>query len=478
MMSSYKEAREINLVVNTDLTTLQNAHQALRAFHDAGHTKSYASRINVLKALKECIVRREKDIKDALYNDFRKPGYEAYLSDIGVVTDELNHTIRHLKSWMKPKYVSTPLAIFPGYKSRLYPESKGVVAIFAPWNYPVNLTFIPLISAIAAGNTVMVKPAHETPNTARVIAEIIGEVFPPEHVFVVTGEGAVVGPAMLENLRFDHIFFTGSQAVGKYVMSKAAENLTPVTLELGGKNPAIIDKNCNLPNSVNRLVWGKFFNAGQTCIAPDYLLIHEEVFDETIRLLKKRIQEQFGEDPQKSPDFARIINEQRCNKIISYLSQGEILHGGRHQINECYVEPTIIRVRDYSLPIIHDEIFGPVWPVTTWKTYDELLALIRKNRYPLSTYLYSNQKKTIDFILNNVEFGTGCINDNMIQFANNSIPFGGIQQSGNGRYHGKTSFETFSNIKGVVTSLSWLDHGLKYAPYKKWQETIAKFFLQ
>lgn len=478
MMSLYKEAPAINNILNTDLTTLKNAYKGLRSFHDDGHTKSYAVRIKALKAVKECIIRREEDIKNALYKDFRKPAYEAYLSDIGVVTDELNNTIRNLKSWMKPRYVPTPLAIFPGYKSRLYPESKGVVAIFAPWNYPVNLIFIPLISAIAAGNTAMVKPAHETPETAKIIQEIIQEVFPPDYVFVASGEGAVVGPAMLENLRFDHIFFTGSPTVGKYVMSKAAEHLTPVTLELGGKNPAVIDKNCHLSNSVNRLVWGKFFNAGQTCIAPDYLIIHEDVFDETIRLLKKRILEQFGEDPEKSADYPRLINELKCKRIAGYLSQGEILHGGRHQIDQCYIEPTIIRVKDLSLPIMHEEIFGPVWPVTTWKTYDDLLTLIRKNRYPLSTYIYSNQKKTIDFILKNVEFGTGCVNDNMVQFANKSIPFGGIQHSGNGRYHGKTSFETFSNIKGVVTSFSWLDQGLKYAPYKKWQEIIAKFFLQ
>jgi aldehyde dehydrogenase (NAD+) len=477
-MSFYNEAPAIEVDSPDIQTQIIQKYKALREFHDSGRARSYAFRIEQLTALRKAIEEHAEEIKEALYKDFRKPGYETYLSDVGVITDELKLAIRMLKSWMKPKRVSTPLAIFPGYASRLYPESKGVVAIFAPWNYPVNLVFIPLIGAIAAGNTVMVKPAHETPHAAALVEKIIRKTFHPDHVTTILGEGQVVGSLMLDNVRFDHIFFTGSQQVGKFVMGKAAAKLTPVTLELGGKNPAIVDKSCHLQHSVNRLVWGKFFNAGQTCIAPDFLLIHEDVFAETIQLIKSRITELFGENPKNSPHFSRIVNTKRCEKLTGYLSQGEILYGGDYDVSDCYIAPTILRVKDFSLPVMNEEIFGPIWPVLTWKSKEELLPLIRHNRYPLACYMYTNRKELSDYIIQNVEFGSGCINDNMVQFANKSLPFGGVQYSGFGRYHGRTSFETFSNIKGVVRTFSWLDHGLKYAPYKKWQETIARFFLQ
>jgi aldehyde dehydrogenase (NAD+) len=457
---------------------IQLKFEALRTFHDEGHMRSYESRINSLQKLKKVITEHVIDIQEALKKDFSKPAYESYLSDIGVVTDELNHAISHLKHWMKPKRVSTPLAIIPGYKTKIYPESKGVVVIFAPWNYPVNLVFIPLIGAVAAGNTVLVKPAHETPNAADITAKIIEKAFLPAHVTTILGEGKTLGPLILENFRFDHIFFTGSQSVGKYVMSMAAEKLTPVTLELGGKNPAIIDKNCNIQHTVNRLVWGKFFNAGQTCIAPDHLLIHEEVYEEVIQKLKERIRVTFGDNPAESPAFARIINQSRCEKIVSYLGQGTIISGGRYDIQQRYIEPTILKVDDINAPVMNEEIFGPVWPVATWKNKEELLVRVRRNRYPLSCYIYSDDTAMTNYVIQNIEFGSGCINDNMIQFANSAVPFGGIQTSGMGRYHGRSSFETFSHAKGVVTSLSWLEHTLKYTPYDQWKFRISKLFLQ
>ncbi|MFZ1705592.1 MAG: aldehyde dehydrogenase family protein [Saprospiraceae bacterium] len=460
------------------LNDVRAKYDALRKFHDSGKTRSYGFRLESLLKLKKAILHHSDKIEEAITLDFNKPKYETYLSDIGVITDELNHAIKNLKSWMKPKKVSTSMAIFPGYISRLHPESKGVVVIFAPWNYPVNLALIPLIGSVAAGNTVLVKPAHETSHSAQIVADIIQSAFSSEHVTTILGEGSSLGPLILDNFRFDHIFFTGSQSVGKYIMTKAAENLTPVTLELGGKSPAIIDASCHLSNSVNRLVWGKFFNAGQTCIAPDYLLIHNDIYEKAIPAIIQRIRAVYGENPKNLSHFAKLINKTRTLKVVSYISQGEVLYGGNYDLEERYVEPTLILVKDTNLPIMSEEIFGPVWPILTWKTEDDLLQIIRKNRYPLSCYIYSNSQRLKEFIIQNIEFGSGCINDNMVQFANKSIPFGGVQYSGFGRYHGKSSFETFSNTKGIVTSLSWFDHPLKYPPYVNWKKKVSSFFLK
>lgn len=464
--------------MNPDITEITIKYNALRSFHDNGHTKSYDFRIQALRKLKGSIKKYENEIVEALQKDFGRPAYETYLSDIGVITDELNTALHNLKYWMKPEKVSTPLAIAPGYSTRIYAESKGVVVVFAPWNYPVNLILIPLIGAIAAGNTVIVKPAHETEHASKVVEKIILESFASEHVTCILGEGKVLGPLLLEQFRFDHIFFTGSKEVGRFIMQKAAEKLSPVTLELGGKNPAIVDVSCRLNVSVNRLVWGKFFNAGQTCIAPDYLLVHEDILEKFITLTKERIRHVFTDQPESSPDYARIISQSRSEKIVSYLSQGEILYGGKHNVNNRYIEPTLILVNNLDQPIMNEEIFGPVWPIVTWKNKEELIPIIRQNRYPLSCYIYAQSKDLMNFVIQNTEFGSGCINDNMVQFANKEMPFGGIQFSGNGRYHGKSSFDTFSHKKGVVRSFSFFDHNLKYAPYKKWQEKVARFFLE
>ena len=461
-----------------NISELKVKYEGLRNYFDSGATRAYDFRLKALTLLRKSIIKHSDEITSALKNDLNKPEFESYLSDVGVVIKEIDQNIKNLVSWMKPKRVPTPFSIFPGYNSQIHYEPKGVVMIFAPWNYPVNLVFIPLVGAISAGNTVMVKPAHETEFSCNIIDKIIKEVFDPGHVNTVLGEGSTLGPLLLDNFRFDHIFFTGSQKVGSFVMSKAAEKLVPVTLELGGKNPAVVDKDCNINISVNRLVWGKFFSNGQTCIAPDFLLVHEEIYDNFIEAVKKRILEVYGADPKTSPIYARIINVTRCKKVVEYISQGEILYGGKFDIEERYVEPTLIRVRDLTLPIMNEEIFGPVWPVVTWKTYEDLQKIIRQNRYPLSCYIFSNNRKTKDFLIQNIEFGNGCINDNLVHFANSSLPFGGIQNSGFGRYHGRFSFETFSHSKSMVTTLSWLDHPLKYAPYTKWKKMVSKWFLQ
>ncbi len=451
--------------------------QDLRHFADNGQ-KSYNFRKKKLELLKKTVLANADAIAEAIGKDLGKHQFETYLSDVGVIAEEINFILKNLKIWMQPEEVPTPMAIFPSTSTTLYHEPKGVVLIFSPWNYPVNLSLIPLAGAVAAGNAVLLKPAHETPHAATIIEKIVREVFEQNHVSVIRGEGKIVGPLLLDNYRFDHIFFTGSPQVGKWIMEKAAKNLTPVTLELGGKSPVIIDKNSNLKIAVNRIIWGKMFSAGQTCIAPDYALVHEDIKDEFIRLAIEKIQTFYGQNPQESPYLARIVSKERCEKLIGFLKHGKIIHGGNYDIENKYIEPTLIEVYDLETPVMKEEIFGPILPVIAWKSNDEVLEIIRKNRYPLACYVYSTNKKFSDFIIQHVEFGSGCINDNLVQFVNNKLPFGGIQNSGVGRYHGKFSFDTFSHTKGVVKTMSNIDHSLKYPPYSSWKMKLSRLFLE
>lgn len=459
------------------LDTLKEIWQAQRDFFDAGNTLEYRFRLESLAKLKKAIQNNREDIIAALHRDFRKPRFETYTSEIGVLIDEINYLMKHLRSWMQPKSITTPITLLPAH-SRIYYEPKGVVVIFAPWNYPFQLMMTPLAGAIAAGNTVILKPAHETPHTAALLEKIVRDTFDPRHVSIVRGVGSEIGPMLLDNFRFDHIFFTGSPATGKWAMAKAAENLTPVTLELGGKSPVIVDKDVNLNAAVERITWAKFFNAGQTCIAPDYILVHKEVKEAFVEKTKRQIEAFFGDQPEKSPDFARLVSQSRFQVVQSLLSQGKILEGGTCIQEENYIAPTLLEVNELSESIMSKEIFGPVMPLIVWEKQDELLAIIRKNRYPLTCYIYSNNRKLIDFIIRRVEFGSGCVNNSMIQYANNEIPFGGIQFSGLGRYHGKYSFRTFSNEKGVMFSPTWISPSYLFAPYNNFKMKLARFFLE
>lgn len=455
------------------MTDIEMAFNAKRTFFDEGWTKSYDFRVEQLKKLKAAIKANEREIVQALYMDLRKPEYEAFTAEIGILYEEINVAIKQLRNWMKPKKIATPLVLQPS-KSYLYKEPLGVVLIIGPWNYPFQLLMAPLIGAIAAGNCAMIKPSDQAKNTSELVTKMIGEVFSNSYISVVQGPGSMMGPMLIEKYRFDHIFFTGSPNVGRSIATMAAKHLTPVTLELGGKSPAIVDQTANLEVAAKRLVWAKFYNAGQTCVCPDYLLVHSSVKEPFVQLLKATIHSYFGDNPFESESFGRIINERRLNTLKGLLSSGKIVHGGIVVEEDKYIEPTIIDEVTMDSPIMQEEIFGPILPILIYEKLPEALAIIRKNRYPLALYLFTEDAKTEDYFVENVEFGGGCINNGIIHLVNSEMPFGGVGFSGMGRYHGKYSFDTFSHFKSVVRSDTGIDPNFKYPPYNGVKLAIAK----
>ncbi len=456
---------------------IEQAFQSKRSYFDNGSTHAYAFRIIQLKKLKQAIQLHENEIISALYDDLHKPVFEAYTSEVGMVYEEINLAIRHLKKWMTPTKVKTPLVLFPS-SSKIIFEPLGVVLIIGPWNYPFQLIFSPLVGAIAAGNTAILKPSANTKHTAAIIEKLINETFEAKYISVVTGPGAMIGPMLIEKYRFDHIFFTGSQDIGKQIMSMAAQHLTPVTLELGGKSPAIVDRNTNLKIAAKRLTWAKFFNAGQTCVAPDYLLVHESVKEAFLKEVKKNILEFYGDKPEDSPHITHIINDKRFDKLVGYLTQGNILHGGHYNKEKRVIEPTLIDGVSLDDTIMKEEIFGPILPVLTYKSKDEIVEIVRKNRYPLACYIFSSDKQFQHFIINRIEFGGGAINNALLHLTNPNLPFGGIGNSGIGNYHGKRSFEVMSHAKSILTTSTLFDLNFIYAPYNAFKMKWARKFLK
>ncbi len=452
---------------------IKEAFESKREFFDAGNTKSYEFRVTQLKALKKAIMENENEILDALYKDMHKPKFEAFTSEIGIIYDEIDFVLKHLNKWMKPRRVSTPLVIHPS-RSKIYHEPLGVVLIVGPWNYPFQLLINPLVGAIAAGNCAILKPSDNTRNTAQIIEKIISKIFPQNYVSVVQGPGAMVGPMLIERHAFNHIFFTGSPNVGKQIMAMASKHLTPVTLELGGKSPAIVHSDANLKVSAQRLIWAKLFNAGQTCVSPDYLLVHESVKDVFVDLMQKTIVQFIGNDPSTSENFTHIVNSRRFNVLKEYLKEGRIVHGGRFDETKNYIEPTLIDNVSFDDKLMQEEIFGPILPILTYRN-EEVLPIIRKNRYPLALYLFTESKAVENFILSNVEFGGGSINNALVHLVNPKLPFGGIGNSGMGSYHGKRSFETMSHMKSVIKTSTIIDPTLRYAPYNERKFKLAKF---
>lgn len=447
-----------------------------RKFFDEGHTKSYEFRIAQLNKLKAMVQQNEEAVLEALYNDLHKPEFEAYISEIGVLYEEINTAIKNLKNWMKPQKVKTALIIQPS-ESKIYYDPLGVVLIIGPWNYPFQLLLAPLVGAIAAGNCAILKPSDQTSHVSELLVKIIGDNFSEDYISVVQGKGEVIGPMLINEFRFDHIFFTGSINVGKKIAEMAARHLTPVTLELGGKSPAIVMNDANLKVAAKRLVWAKFFNAGQTCVAPDYVLVEDSVKNELIENMKEAIKAYFGENPEQSESYGRIINARRVENLKRLMNQGRIISGGRVNEADKYIEPTLIDGVSIEDPIMQEEIFGPLLPIITFTSLKEALEVIRKNRYPLSLYLYTQNEATEEFFLKNVEFGGGCINNSIVHLVNSRLPFGGVGYSGMGNYHGKYSFETFSHRKSVVKSKTSIDPNLRYAPYKQKKLNIVKWFM-
>ena len=456
---------------------IKETFEMQRTFFDNGWTKDYNFRIEQLKKLKSAIKRNEKQIIEALYLDLHKPEYEAYTSEIGILYEEINVALKQLKHWMKPKKITTPLVLQPSQSTILY-EPLGLVLIIGPWNYPFQLLMAPLIGAIAAGNCAMLKPSDQTKHVSDLVTRLISETFPREYISVVQGPGSMVGPMLIERYAFNHIFFTGSPNVGKQVAKMAAAHLTPVTLELGGKSPVIVDQTANLEVAAKRLVWAKYFNAGQTCVCPDYLLVHESIKEPFIEQLKTTIEAYYGENPRLSDSFGRIINDRRVGVLKELMTNGQIIHGGQVVEAERYVAPTLITDVTLEDPIMQEEIFGPILPILTYKTMPEALSIIRQNRYPLALYLFTENEGTETFFLENVEFGGGCINNGIIHLVNSEMPFGGVGNSGMGRYHGKFSFDTFSHQKSIVKTGSWVDPDIKYPPYKCSKLKLAKQFMK
>jgi aldehyde dehydrogenase (NAD+) len=360
--------------------------------------------------------------------------------------------------------------------SRIHRDPLGVVLIIAPWNYPFFLSISPLVSAIAGGNTAIIKPSEEAAHTALVIEDIISTTFSSNYIHVVQGIGGEVIPAMLNEVRFDHVFFTGSTGVGQKIMEMAAKKLVPVTLELGGKSPCIVDQSAALDYTAKKIAWSKLMNAGQTCVAPDYVLVHRSVKDQLVAKLTNNFKQMFGDDPSKSEDFGRIINTKRFKSLLSYLSQGKLVTGGRHNEADCYIEPTIIEDISINDTVMQEEIFGPVLPIISYDSNEEVLKWIDKNPFPLSLYVYAEDKKVQDYYISSVRFGGCAINNGIIHLANPHLPFGGVGPSGTGQYHGKFGFETFTRPKAVLHSESWFDVPLWYAPYKGKAELLRKIF--
>jgi aldehyde dehydrogenase (NAD+) len=435
----------------------------------------YRTNINfrkeVLIKLLNAVIVHENEIIQALYDDFKKPAFEAVLTETSYVIIELKATIKNLKDWAQPKRVIPSILNFPS-TDYIYKEPYGKVLIIAPWNYPFQLALCPLISAVAAGNQVVVKPSELTPKTSEIIAKIITRIFHKDHVEVI--EGGVEVSQQLLSKRWDYIFFTGSVAVGKIVAKAAAENLTPVTLELGGKNPCIIDETANLKLAAKRIVWGKFVNAGQTCIAPDYILIQKDMKSHFVDYLKEEITKAYGENPLDSTDFARIVNLKNWERLVKMIDSKKVIFGGQSDSATCYLAPTLIEENSVETEVMKDEIFGPILPILVYNQEIEIEAIISKYEKPLALYVFTENKSFSKKIIQKHSFGGGCINDTMIHFANKRLPFGGVGHSGIGAYHGSLGFDTFSHKKSIVKKANWLDVQLRYAPYKDKLPSIKK----
>jgi aldehyde dehydrogenase (NAD+) len=439
--------------------------EALRQYFQSGATQPFEFRLLQLKRLKQMVLDNEQALYKALHADLKKTDEDAWATEIGFFLSELNYTIEHLKGWMQPKSVPTNLVNLPS-SSFTIQEPLGVVCIIAPWNYPFQLLFTPLIGAIAGGNCAVLKPSEFAPATAAVMGKMIADLFPNNYMLYLEGEGATVLPPLLTENRFDHIFYTGSTMVGKIIYKLAAEQLVPVTLELGGKSPAVICDDANLRVAARRLANPKFSNCGQMCIAPDYILVPHALKDALIKELIIALQAFYGADAENSEHYGKIINDKQWLRLTSYLGDGEIVYGGKSNREKLFIEPTIMVDVQPDAKIMQEEIFGPILPVLTYATKEEALAIIQKNPNPLAFYVFTENKNDEAYWLTNVPSGGACVNNATMHITNHELPFGGRGFSGTGGYHGKLSFDTFTHTKSVLKTPTWIDPSFKYPPYK------------
>jgi aldehyde dehydrogenase (NAD+) len=437
----------------------------MRQYFETGITKSFAFRKEQLTKLKSAIVDHQQAIQEALYIDLKKSPEETWVTETGFLLSEISYTLGELKTWMEPEKVGTNLLNLPS-KSYIVKEPLGTVLIIAPWNYPLNLLFTPLVGAIAAGNCAVLKASEFAPATAVVMKKIIGEVFDRQYVLFVEGDGATVIPEMMNNFVFDHIFYTGSTSVGKIIYQASAKDLVPVTLELGGKSPCVVEEDANITVSAKRITVIKFLNTGQTCIAPDYVLVHASQKEALIVALKKAIQQFMGADAKESYDYGRIINDRQFDRLSNYLQQGTIVEGGKTDKTQLYIEPTLMEDVSLDAPLMKEEIFGPILPIISFTSMEQAKKIIAGNPNPLAFYLFTSSSKKEKEWISAVPFGGGCINNAAWHLTNHDLPFGGRGLSGTGSYHGKFSFDTFSHKKSILKTPTWFDPAVKYPSYK------------
>ena len=443
--------------------------QAQRAFFTSGQTRSISFRIEQLEKLKQAILERQDGIVEAVKADLGRPEFEGYF-EVGVLA-ELNYVLKRLKKWARPQKVCLPLTQMPG-SAWVQSEPLGCVLIMGPWNYPFQLVISPLIGAIAAGNCAVIKPSEIAPATSRVVANLIGSIYPSD--FVAVQEGGVDVAQSLLTQKFDHIFFTGGTRVGQIVMEAAAKQLTPVTLELGGKSPCIVDKDVDLKVAAKRIAWGKYINAGQTCVAPDYLVVHEDVRSDFLAILKEVIGDRYGDDPIQSPDLSRLVSDSQFDRVAALLEGEDVVVGGQINREERFIAPTVLNGVSWEAPIMQEEIFGPILPILSYSDTAEVIEKINARPKPLALYIFTRDAALQEHILATTSSGGVCINDVFLHIAIWKMPFGGVGQSGIGAYHGKTSFDTFSHQKSVLKKPFWIDIDWRYPPYASKLDSFKK----
>lgn len=452
-----------------DLVTRQ------RSYFQSGATLPVSARLAALRRLYDAISSHEKEIHEALRKDLGKSGFESYMCETGMVLEEISYMLKHTPRFAREQRVRTPLSQFCS-RSYKKPSPYGVTLIMSPWNYPFMLTLSPLADALAAGNTAVVKPSAYSPYTSEVLLRILTECFEPQYVAVVTG-GRAENTCLLRE-HFDYIFFTGSQSVGKEVMRNAAEHLTPVTLELGGKSPCIVDQTADIRLAAKRIVFGKYLNCGQTCVAPDYVYCHRSVKDRLIKEVQKQIRRQYGKQPLHNSDYGKIINEKHFDRILGLIDEKKVVHGGGADRSALRIEPTVMDNVTFSDAVMQEEIFGPIMPILVFDSLDEVIRRINSMPHPLALYIFTSDKKTARKVTARCGFGGGCINDTIIHLATSEMGFGGFGESGMGAYHGKTGFDTFTHYKSIVDKKTWIDLPMRYQPYRKRNEKMIRHFLK
>ena len=448
------------------MNDIKSVFNKQKEFFYLGKTNDINFRIDNLRKLKEVIKVNENKILEALNKDLGKSNFESYATEIGIVYDEINVHIKNIKKWARRERKKSSIIYYPS-KSYVYKEPYGVTLIIGPFNYPFQLVIAPLIGAISAGNTAIIKPSENTKNISILLEEIINENFEEEYLKVVSPLEGKEAVSYLLEFPFDYIFFTGSVRVGKIIMEKAAKNLTPITLELGGKSPCIVDSDAKLELAAKRIVWGKFLNAGQTCVAPDYLCVHKNIKEKLLKLIISEIHKQFGEEIKTSPDYPRIVNNNSLTRLSNYIKDGEVYYGGSFDDLELYMEPTILVNTDVNSAVMTEEIFGPILPVIEFDNIENIIDFINRREKPLALYYFSESKKRIEYILRATTSGGVTINDTIIHVANGNLPFGGVGNSGIGNYHGKASFDTFTHKRSVMKRGTFVEFNIRFAPYKE-----------